>query len=555
MKAEHRMLLAIAASVAIFYVWYTWIAPPTPPAASVTAPAPVAPATTTGVTESLPATVTVETGSTVIDPQAQVAMTMRSIDTGKVVVELTSDGARPQHWALSQYLTGSGDETAPIDLVSIATPALALRLDGLNGLVPAQPRFTEERLSDRSVRYTWRSDALEIAKTYAFREHSYLADITIAVTNRTSAPLQGRIGLGWGGENPRGEEHTGFFSFLRPPSNMWSPVFSLAGEIERIKDASALQVGLEREGQLVWAGLENRYFLAALLPSDPTGRGLVRSKQAPLSDGATQVRTDVFGAPLVIPAGGTVQNAFTLYAGPKKRDELKTVGGDLARAIDFGFFSVVAVPILHALNIAYRVVHNYGIAIILLTIFIKLLLHPVTKASLKSMRRMQQLQPQIKALRDKFKDNRERLNTEMMQLFRTNKVNPMGGCLPMLLQIPVYIALYQVLWNSVELYRAPFFWFYTDLSAPDPYFISPILLGIAFFLQQKFTPTPTADPTQRKMMMIMPVMFTAFMFFLPSGLVLYILVNTSFSAVQQWLMNRGRGFRDLLRGKISARAI
>jgi YidC/Oxa1 family membrane protein insertase len=140
---------------------------------------------------------------------------------------------------------------------------------------------------------------------------------------------------------------------------------------------------------------------------------------------------------------------------------------------------------------------------------------------------------------------------ETMQLFRANKVNPMGGCLPMLLQLPIYIALYKVLWNSIELYRAPFFWFYKDLSAPDPTFVMPVLMGVAMWFQQKLTPSATADPMQAKMMQIMPVMFTAFMLFLPAGLVLYIFVNTIMGVAQQWMMNKDLRLRDVLRGRFS----
>jgi len=171
---------------------------------------------------------------------------------------------------------------------------------------------------------------------------------------------------------------------------------------------------------------------------------------------------------------------------------------------------------------------------------------------MKSMKEMQKLQPKLKELKEKYKNDKERINIETMKLFKAHKVNPMGGCLPMLLQFPIYIALYKVLWNSIELYRAPFFWFYQDLSAPDPYFIMPVLLGVSMWLQQKLTPSATADPAQAKMMQIMPIMFTAFMLFLPSGLVLYIFVNTIMGVMQQWMMNKDLRFRDLVRGKLSS---
>ena len=183
------------------------------------------------------------------------------------------------------------------------------------------------------------------------------------------------------------------------------------------------------------------------------------------------------------------------------------------------------------------------------------MMHPINLKSLKSMKAMQELQPRLKELQKKYKGNKERLNQETMQLFKAHKVNPMGGCLPMLLQLPIYIALYKVLWNSIELYHAPFFWFYKDLSAPDPYMITPIILGVFMVAQQKLMPSASADPAQKKMMMIMPVMFTVFMVFLPVGLVVYILVNTVMTVVTQWMYNKGIRMRDVLRFKFKPHTV
>ena len=163
------------------------------------------------------------------------------------------------------------------------------------------------------------------------------------------------------------------------------------------------------------------------------------------------------------------------------------------------------------------------------------------------MKAMQQLQPKMKEIKKKYADDKTKQQQEVMQLFKTHKVNPAGGCLPLLLQFPVYIALYKVLWNAIEIYHAPFMWIYADLSAPDPFYISPVLLGVFMFLQQKLTPTASTDPAQQKMMMIMPVMFTVFMLFLPVGLVIYIFVNTVMSVVQQYMMKRDISSRDLIK--------
>ena len=168
------------------------------------------------------------------------------------------------------------------------------------------------------------------------------------------------------------------------------------------------------------------------------------------------------------------------------------------------------------------------------------------------MKAMQLLQPKLQEIKKRYPDDKPKQNDEVMKLFKTHKVNPLGGCLPMLLQMPIYIALYKVLWNAIELYHSPFLW-YRDLSAPDPYFIAPILLGLFMFLQQKLTPSATTDPAQQKMMLIMPVMFSAFMLFLPVGLVIYIFVNTFMSVLQQFMMQRDLSFKDLLTGKWQAK--
>jgi YidC/Oxa1 family membrane protein insertase len=197
---------------------------------------------------------------------------------------------------------------------------------------------------------------------------------------------------------------------------------------------------------------------------------------------------------------------------------------------------------LELMKFFYRVIPNYGVAILLLTLLVRLIMFPLQHKSMKSMKKMQELQPYLKGLQEKYKNDKEKLNKEMMQFMKTHKVNPMGGCLPMLLQLPVFIALYKVLGNAVELYKSPFIFWISDLSSKDPYYVLPILMGIMMFLQQKMTPNPTMDPTQAKMMLFfLPVIFTIFMLSLPSGLTLYIMFSTLLGIVQQYMMNKNKG--------------
>jgi YidC/Oxa1 family membrane protein insertase len=227
------------------------------------------------------------------------------------------------------------------------------------------------------------------------------------------------------------------------------------------------------------------------------------------------------------------------YAGPKSIDALKAVDPELANIIDFGFFGTISRPLLYVMKAFYSLVGNWGLAIIFLTLLVRLCVLPFNLMSAKSMKAMQKVQPKIQALREKYKEDPMRLNQEMMAVMKQNGANPMGGCLPMLIQIPVFFALYRVIGNSIELYHSPFVFWITDLSSADKFYVLPVLMSIFMFLQQKMTPS-TMDPTQAKIMAFMPLMFCVFMLQLPSGLTLYMTVSGLFGIIQQMLIMRDR---------------
>jgi YidC/Oxa1 family membrane protein insertase len=235
--------------------------------------------------------------------------------------------------------------------------------------------------------------------------------------------------------------------------------------------------------------------------------------------------------------GESISFDYVAYLGPKDYDLLKAAGHQFDAAIDLGFFSIIAQPLMIALKFFHGYLGNWGFAIILLTVCIKALFWPLTQKSYSSMKAMQKLQPKMAKLREKYANDKQRLNTEMMTLYKENRVNPFGGCLPILIQIPVFFALYQVLLRSIELRHAPFMWWITDLSAKDPYYVTPLIMGVTMFLQQKMTPT-TMDPMQARLMMMMPVVFTFLFLNFPSGLVIYWLVNNVLTIAQQYLINR-----------------
>jgi len=287
-----------------------------------------------------------------------------------------------------------------------------------------------------------------------------------------------------------------------------------------------------------WVGVSDRYFLFSVIT--PANKGMITDVVAKhnKSASAASIDFDITGNDGVF--------EYVAFVGPKDVTDLRKVDPTLAESIDYGWLTVISVPMLELMKFFYRMIPNYGVAILILTLFVRLLMFPLQQKSMKSMKKMQELQPHIKALQEKYKGDKEKLNAEMMQFMKTHKMNPMSGCLPMLLQLPVFIALYKVLANSVELYRAPFMFWITDLSIKDPYYVLPVLMGVMMFLQQKMTPNPTMDPTQAKMMMYMlPVIFTIFMISLPSGLTLYIMFSTLLGILQQHFMNKQTSYQKI----------
>jgi YidC/Oxa1 family membrane protein insertase len=289
------------------------------------------------------------------------------------------------------------------------------------------------------------------------------------------------------------------------------------------------------EGSVGWAGVDVGYFLVAALPTDPVGTCLF-TRGPEKGAGLAAVRVPV--------EGGARRVSLTVYGGPKDLDALRGYSGrSLDTAIDYGAmarpFAFFARILLYVMRWFHEhVVHNWGVAIILLTILVKVLLFPLTAKSVRSMNEMRKLQPEIEKLKAKFGSDRDKLNQATMQLYQQHKVNPLGGCLPMLLQMPIWFALYAALQTSVELYREPFLWMH-DLTRHDPFFILPLAMGASSFLMQKISPQP-ADNAQAKMMLyFMPIFFTVLMLFVPGGLTLYIFVNNVLSiAQQQYMMKR-----------------
>ncbi|MBN2497695.1 MAG: membrane protein insertase YidC [Deltaproteobacteria bacterium] len=375
-----------------------------------------------------------------------------------------------------------------------------------------------------------------ITKTYRLSDQVYQLDVEVELHNRSGSSIDEQVGLSTFGSF-QAPATTGC---MGPPSAPRQPM-CLAGEEKLEVDPKPGEASIGKPNVL-WTGINEQYFLTAIIPIgvEESICKLEASHDKVLS--STLVYSDT-----VIPPGGAAKHRFRVYAGPKQMKIMEEVTGGkdgkrpakLTTSVDYGWFSFLCHPMLWLLKVFYSVVGNYGLAIIFLTIVVKILLLPLTQKSMQSMREMAKLKPLMEDLKKRFGDDKQRLNQEMMNLYKTHKINPMGGCFPMLLQMPIWIALYRTLYSSVELYQAPFIpgWL-DDLSYRDPYFIMPLVLGGTMFLQQKLSPT-TADTQQAKMMMyMMPAFFTFIMLYLPSGLVLYIFVNSLLSIGHQLLYNR-----------------
>ncbi|KPK23474.1 MAG: hypothetical protein AMJ61_15710 [Desulfobacterales bacterium SG8_35_2] len=378
------------------------------------------------------------------------------------------------------------------------------------------------------------SSGLQVTRRMTFTPDSYLISMSVDIYNSSETPLQGSPYMSLTNRPFEGTAQRYLFS---------GPAALVEGKLQEIKLKDLEESDKTLQGNITWAAFEGTYFMTGVIPKIQSGQTLQVS-----ADGDV-IHTQLVSTEEILPAKGSLQYNYQAYFGPKRISTLKEAGHDLERIVNFGWFDKIAKPALYLLNFFYKYVGNYGIAIILVTVLIKILFWPIAQKGLKSMKNMQKIQPKMAKLKEKYKNDSARLNQEMMGLYKTYKVNPLGGCLPMFLQIPVFFALYKVLLQAIELRHAPFMLWITDLSAPDrlmigidiPYLgglpVLTLLMGGSMFLQQKMTPSP-ADATQAKIMMFLPVIFTFMFLNFASGLVLYWLVNNLLSIGQQYLINK-----------------
>ncbi len=372
-------------------------------------------------------------------------------------------------------------------------------------------------------------EGLLVTKTFRFRGDSYGFDLAVKVVNRGAKSVEGHLDLAltadFAGVNPGS---AGFLGFNGSVNNRLDDV--KVGKLKELKTFT---------GKIDWAGMDEGYFLMAMVPLSAP-KCILTLKESP-----PEFMTAILRNPEALAPGQETQLSYTLYFGPKDLRELQALNVGLERVVNFGWFDVIAKPMLYGLNFINRYVHNYGWSLVIFTLLTRLVLFYPNHRAYKSMKEMQKLQPKMAKIREKYKGDRETMNKELMALYRTFKVNPLGGCLPMALQLPIFIALYNALSYAIELRHTPFIptlpftdivWL-ADLSAKDPLLITPLVMGATMVIQQKMTPSP-GDPAQAKMMMFLPIIFTFLFLNFASGLVIYWLVNNVLSIIQQLYTNK-----------------
>ncbi len=391
---------------------------------------------------------------------------------------------------------------------------------------------TEYRLADTANELEIRLEAVgevKAAKIYRFRRNSYVIDVVHEVTNTTADPLvtHAYFQLVRDSTPPEGDS-------AMMPTYTGAAVYTEKDKFQKVAfdDIEKGKVSYPKTANDGWIGILQHYFLGAWLPKDGDPREYY----------TRQVPQGLYAAGVIVPGGtlapgASATLAMPLYAGPQEQEKLAALSKGLDLAVDYGWLTVIAAPLFWVLQWIHGWAGNWGVAIIILTILIKLIFYPLSEASYRSMAKMRVVAPKMQRLKEQYGNDRQRMQQAMMELYKTEKINPLGGCLPILVQIPVFIALYWVLLASVEMRQAPFALWIKDLSVPDPWFILPILMGATMIIQTRLNPEPP-DPVQAKIMKIMPIAFSIFFFFFPAGLVLYWLVNNILSIAQQWHINR-----------------
>ncbi|MHB1512136.1 MAG: membrane protein insertase YidC [Acidiferrobacter sp.] len=535
---NYRPVLYVLLAVILFTIWTDWQhwRPP------VSGPAPAASALPAAPGISAPSAPTAATAApTVAQPLVTQAVAPSVVvKTAVLTATLSAQGADITDLLLRRYSADKSHGKRPYALLKPSGHSLFSNENGLLGRVnlPNHTSVYQTRGGDYSVpvhgkplavHFRWHNGAISVVKTYTFTADGYTVPVQYAVHNAGPKPITVYL-YNQFLHSPPPKTHL----FHSAPIYIGAAYYTPQAKYQKAPFPQMLKHPLHVAATGGWVAVSQHYFLGAAIPGAKSPAIFYSSVLA----GPRYVVGYKTARPLVIAPGQTGVLTTRLFLGPKTPSILKAVAPGLNLTVDYGWLTVLSQPLYWVLAHIEAVVGNWGISIILLTVLIKVIFFPLSAASFKSMAKMRKLQPRMAALKERHGADKAALQQAMMEMYKTEKMNPLGGCLPMIVQIPVFIALYWVLLDSVALRDAPFLLWIHNLAAPDPYFVLPILMGLSMLAQQMLNPA-MMDPTQRKVMMVMPVIFTGFFLFFPAGLVLYWVTNNVLSILQQqWVMAR-----------------
>ncbi len=545
---NQRLFLVIALMFVLFLIWEAWMeeqaalhSPPPPITTTTPGTGPAVspgdvPNDLTDIRQDIPSVA--GTGSSAVTTSGSQRV---KVITDVYDVEIGTTGGSLLRVGLRTYPKSLERKNEPFELLKDQGFELFVAQSGLqSSQVDAAPGLdsvyvpdqSEYRLKDGQdsldVRLTWTNDAgVTVIKTYTFHRGSFVIDVKHDIQNNSGEVWTGRQ-----------------FRLLRrtPPTESVSAlgVYTYTGGVistpeevyEKIDFEDMAKQSLERQVQGGWIAMIQHYFLSAWVP-DQQETNLFYTRVS----GGNQYLLGMVGPQAAVPTEGSHSFESRLYVGPKIQERLEELAPNLRLTVDYGFLTIIAQPLFWLLEMFHGVVGNWGWAIILLTILIKAVFFKLSETSYRSMANMRRMTPRMQAIKERYGHDKQKMNQAMMELYKKEKINPLGGCLPILVQIPVFIALYWMLLESVELRQAPFMLWIQDLSTKDPFYILPLIMGATMFIQQKLNPPPP-DPIQAKVMMALPFVFTVFFLWFPSGLVLYWVVNNVLSIAQQYVITK-----------------
>lgn len=531
-----RLILFVIFSFSIMMLWDAW-QQKNAPASSIqqqaqTANSDIPASTAVGEATANTTKVAVDNGAFKLETGQRIKVT-----TDLFQAEIDTVGGDLRRLVLNKHAEEDVKKGSFVLMDDTANPMLYIAQTGLLGadlpnhkstFTTSATAYNLENGTDKlEVRLNWAgNNGVSVDKIYSFKRGSYVVEVSYEINNASTSAItpSAYYQIVHDSESNQGS--------MMMPTFTGGAYFTDADKFKKIAFSEMAKEPLSKTTKDGWVGVIQHYFASAWIPAKGVQREFYTKE---LSDQYYAIGLIAPGASIGAGSKGDIK--ASLFAGPQTESDLTAAATGLEYAVDYGWLTILAKPLFWVLSKINDVVHNWGIAIILLTVLIKAAFYPLSAKSYKSMAQMRELAPRLQSMKEKFGDDKQKMQQAMMDLYRTEKINPMSGCLPMLIQIPVFIALYWMILGSVELRHAPFFGWIQDLSAIDPYFVLPLIMGATMIIQTYLNPAPT-DPIQAKVMKIMPVVFSIFFFFFPAGLVLYWLVNNILSILQQWYVNK-----------------